>query len=517
MEKISSTKDTVKGLLGHPRTAFILTLFNLAIGILSFLSQITIAKTFGTGSEMDAYAAIVAFPSIINGLIPTLMTGVLVPSIIQHSSEERKFIVYKLFWILSGLAILIGSIGIMISSYWVDWLMYKRSNWIYIQTILLKTTWLLWISVSFNIMVSFFSAIRYLQKFFFLATILPSLNFIFIIFLVTIFGKYCGVLTLGLALLLGAFFQFIILLPIWWRKWKCLKFNLNSIETREIFSNFLPMLISQLPYTSAPLIGMFWSVYLSIDGQSYLSYSYSLTSFLSVIVGKGVSTVALPYMAEGLGNGAQSCIVLESMQKFKFIFLVSLWVAVVFYSLRIPLLKLIFERGSFDSQSVNGTANIIPFFLVGMISSSLMNLVRNIYYSMKTFWRTALIGVTVPMIYFCLSWLLGKLLGLTGIAFAFAISYTIFMLISLYYIPNTKTGFWSIELLYFIGHALIASFFAVWGMSCLNIALKACVWLPLRFLICAGIGSIIYWFLAICITPSKIKPYYNCLKNLRST
>jgi putative peptidoglycan lipid II flippase len=546
MAKVDHSTSQVSGLLGSSRMALVLSLINLVIGVVSFLNQIVIAKTFGTGSEMDAFASIVALPSLISGLIPPLMIGVLVPSLIHHAPEKRRRLGHTLFWILLGLAILIGSGGILISPYWVNWFIQGRPDLASLQTPILETAWLLWAAVSVNILVSFFLAIRYLQKRFVLATMLPALNFVLTIILVIVFADDWSIRTLGLASLVSVLIQFIILFPDWWRDWGFSKSDFranstliygfapaglpnptemqriwqsaasnetvnqpgnrsNQLETRTILARFLPMALSQLPYTTSPLIGMFWSASLGAGSQSYLSYSSSLAGFLSVMIGMGVATVALPYMAEGIRDGVQQDILRELETRLKFVFLVALWLAVIIFSLREPLLRLLLQRGAFNTQSVQGISHIIPFFLIGMIAVANMNLIRNIYYSMHSYWRTALIGIVIPVFYFCLAGLLSEWLGITGIGIAYACAYLAFLAFSLYWIPNTVTGLWSVELVFFILRATFAGFVTGCLTIQLNVLLMPYLWLPVALVTCAGIGSIAFWLIAFGSLPSNIR------------
>jgi putative peptidoglycan lipid II flippase len=499
----------VSGSLGSSRMALMLSMINLAIGVVSFLNQLIIAKTFGTGSEMDAFASVMALPALISGLIPTLMTGVLVPSLAHHAPEDRHRLGCALFWLLLGLALLVGVGGILISPYWAQWFIQRRPDLASLRVPILDTASLLWASVSVNILVSFLLAIRLLQKRFVLATILPALNLLLTITLVSIFATEWSIRTLGLAQFASALIQCAVLLPDWWRTHGSPRRDLAQPELRAILTRFPPMALSQLPYTAAPLVGMFWSVSLGAGAQSYLSYSYSLTGFCAVMIGMGVSTVALPHMAEGIRDGARHDILHETATRFHVVFLAAVWLSALVFGVREPMLRLLLQRGAFDAHSVQGTAELIPFFLVGMIAFASMNLIRNIYYAMQSYWRTAAIGIAIPLLYFGLAGILAGPLGMAGIGIAFALAYTAFLAISLYWIPGTITGLWSATLVRFVLRTVIAGLFAGWLTAQLSVLLRPLPWLPVALLGCAGAGSSAFWLIAFGGLPADIRARFR--------
>jgi putative peptidoglycan lipid II flippase len=215
-----------------------------------------------------------------------------------------------------------------------------------------------------------------------------------------------------------------------------------------------------LPFTTLAPIAYFWASKLEIGSISYLGYSQSFAGFLSVAVSMGISIVALPELADKFANNKGESSLYQFEQSLRYLLLIAIFAAGVLITLRIPILTLFYQRGSFDAESVINLSNVIPWYLLAAIFIGGLNLLRILFYSKGEFKYIAKLGLIIPIIFFVLAGILKEKFSFVGIGIAYAFTFAILFFITVNYAKNKDAMFLTNNFLLFIfknaGAAIIA-------------------------------------------------------------
>ena len=218
-----------------------------------------------------------------------------------------------------------------------------------------------------------------------------------------------------------------------------------------------------MPFTILVPIAYFWASKLEIGSVSYLGYSQSFAGFLSVAVSMGISIVSFPDLADKFANEKGA----DSLHKFektlRYLLLIAMFAAGAFIALRIPILTIFYERGSFNAESVNNLASVVPWYLLAAVFVGGLNLLRNLFYSKGEFKYIARLGLIIPIIFFILAAFLKEKFSFLGIGIAYALTFATLFFMTVYLAKNKEEKFLTNNFLIFIlrnaSAVIIASLF----------------------------------------------------------
>ena len=208
--------------------------------------------------------------------------------------------------------------------------------------------------------------------------------------------------------------------------------------------------MSLLPFTILVPIGFFLASQLETGSVSYLGYSQSFAGFLSVATSMGVSIVSFPDLADKFANKEGKSSLYKFEKKLRYVLLIAMFAAGAFIALRIPILTLFYQRGSFDSEPVNNLASVVPWYLLAAVFVAGLNLLRNLFYSKGEFKYIARLGLIIPIIFFVLAGFLKEIFSFVGIGVAYALTFAILFLMTVNYAKNKEVLFLTNNFLFFI-------------------------------------------------------------------
>lgn len=424
------------------KDTLLVTICLILSSVLGFIAQIVFASSFGASVEMDIYFKIVSVPAIVTGISAIIFSSVLIPTFAKFKSERaelRKFINSIWIWILVfGISFII--IGFVVSVLNIDFFIPENTD--YMRYLGIQVSLMVWIGSGFAIMSSYLSSILNYNKQFFkvsLTSILPALC---MIIFVLIFRNELGVRSISLGFCIAFILQFIIL-------YKASKISLISpilsikqIPYKKLLLNqsFL-VTLSLLPFTILAPIAYFWASELETGSISYLGYSQSFAGFLSVAVSMGISIVALPELADRFANDEGESSLHQFEQSLRYVLLLAIFAAGVMITLRLPILNLFYQRGSFDSESVINLSSVLPWYLLAAVFIGGLNLLRTLFYSRGEFNSIAKLGLVVPIIFFILAGILKEKLSFVGIGIAYSITFAFLFFMTVFLAKKEELNF----------------------------------------------------------------------------
>lgn len=260
----------------------------------------------------------------------------------------------------------------------------------------------------------------------------PCLLNIAIIVCAMLFGE--GITGLASGVLIGGTLQLAVQLPVLYKKGFRLKLfaKWKHPEAKVIGKLLLPRALSSCIYQLNNFVDSIFgslAMFVGEGGVAMLYFAYRLIQFPLGIFSNALSQAILPALSvQALEEGREK---LKHTLSFglRATMLVMLPASVGLIVLARPIVAALFGGGRFDAYSVQGTANVLLFYSIGLAAYASTKIVQSCFFALKdTVTPTKIAGVALVM-NIILNTLLMFPMKLSGIALATSISGSITFLI----------------------------------------------------------------------------------------
>lgn len=442
------------------KNTLLVTICLVLSSVLGFVAQMVFVSSFGASGEMDIYFTLLSIPAVITGISPMIFSSVLIPTFARFKSNQlelNRFIssVWKFILILS---ILFTTIGVLFSLFNIDFFLPEIQD--DLRNTAIQVSAMIWVGSGFIIMSSYLSAILQYNKIFITVAWTSVLPASFMIMFVLFFHEKLGVRSISLGFCFAFALQFIIFFRASKISLNFFSVSIKQIRYKKLIKQSCLVILSLLPFTVLVPIAFYWASKLEIGSVSYLGYSQSFAGFLSVATSMGVSIVSFPELADNFANQEGISSLYKFEQKLRYVLLIAMFATGAFIALRIPILTLFYQRGSFDAESVNNLASVVPWYLFAAVFVAGLNLLRNLFYSKGQFTYIARLGLIIPIIFFVLSGVLKEMYSFVGIGVAYALSFSFLFFMIVNYAKSKEEGFLTKDFLLFMLFSAISVTFA---------------------------------------------------------
>ncbi|MCJ7665732.1 MAG: murein biosynthesis integral membrane protein MurJ [Actinobacteria bacterium] len=295
---------------------------------------------------------------------------------------------------------------------------------------------------------------------------LPSLapfvmNVITIIFVVTFYSRL-GIYSMAIGVMAGSLMHLIVQTPqlrIAGRGYRTLNahgqkslkdtiffglkdmftLNLKHEGVREIFSLMFPILLSLGAVQLNNSVDSFFALNLGAGNTTALTLSWRVANLPLGVFSVAIITVLYPLISrQAAGDDIKG--IKESfslgVREIGYMMLPATMGLVV---LSYPIIKVLFERGSFTPDDTLRVSLILVFHSLGLVFFGLLMIVNRIFYAFKNV-RTPLKVASISiLINFLLDWVLIKFMGVSGLALSTALV-ALFNVVILLFILRKKVG-----------------------------------------------------------------------------
>jgi len=420
------------------KSASIVGLGTLLSRILGFVRDLLLARFFGTGAAISAFVVAFRIPNSLRDLIGEgASNAAFVPVFSEYISHGRKNELWRLiniFFLISSVVLsLITILGIVCSPFIVrliapgfskdpaNLLLTVKLTRIMFPYILLigLTAYTIGVLYSFKSFVTpaFGSCLLNIA-------LIGGIFVSFRLFKEPVFGLAISVLVGGLLQLL---FQVNALYKrgLSFTRYGPLEFSFNHPDIRRITRLLVPRTIASAVYQFNIFVDTIFASLFWLVGRGAISaifYANRLIQFPLAIFGFAISNVTLPTMSSLAAKNDLEGI--KDMLSFslRVIFFILTPIAVGFCILSVPIIRVLFQRGAFDSYSTSLTSSALLFYTFGLLAFAADKILINGFYSLKdtlTPLKTAVFALLVNVI---LNSILIKPLKIGGLALASSIS-----------------------------------------------------------------------------------------------
>lgn len=406
------------------KSATLLTILNLLSKVLGFIRDILIASNYGTTYKTDAYNMAITIPNIVFGIIGIGITTTFIPifsDILKKQSKEKMFeFANNIMTIVSIISMFLGIIAFIFSEQLVKIIAPNFTGEIYSLTVTL--TQISVVNIVFMSLVAGFNAIlQTLDDFRATAYMSILINIPIIIYI--LFVNNLSIIGLTIITVLGNSLQLLIQIPYLYKYGYKYKININLKEKKlyDIVKLLIPVIIGTGVAQINDIVDKMLGSYLPIGSISSLNLAQRINSIIHSVFIATIITIVYPRMSKYIN---------ENINEFKkiisktiiYILIIIVPTVLIMIILSKEIISIVFERGQFDSRSVNMTSTALIFYSVGTIFYGIRDVLNRAFYSLqdtKSPMKNSIIGV------FCNSIsniLLVKILGIGGLALGTSIS-----------------------------------------------------------------------------------------------
>ncbi|EMT39373.1 integral membrane protein MviN [Thermoanaerobacter thermohydrosulfuricus WC1] len=424
---MSTAKKTVKA-------ASVIMIITLLSKIFGFLRDMALASQFGTSVSMDAYNMATVIPMILFAAVTASIATTVVPIFTEYLQKEGKQKAFDFINNLLGVVLIatvvLTFLGFIFAPYLVKFVApaftgEKFELTVKLTTILLPTMVLIAASNIFT------GALQAMEHFTVPAMIGIPYNII-VITVAILYGSKFGITIVAYSIIIATFIQALMQLPVLYKlgyKFK-LRVNFKDEGVKRVILLAMPVLMGTGIQTINVYVDRVIASFLPDGSIAALNYANRLNMFALGIFSTAIATVIYPVLSKHSVADDKEGFLKSLNFAVSGILYVLIPVSVGAMVLRVPIIKVLFERGAFDERSTYLTSIALFYFAIGMTAYGLRDVLSRSFYSMKDTKTPMINGAMAVLLNIALNLILVRYLKLGGLALSTSIAaiFTTFLL-----------------------------------------------------------------------------------------
>ncbi|MBD3245388.1 MAG: murein biosynthesis integral membrane protein MurJ [Candidatus Omnitrophica bacterium] len=361
--------------------------------VLGFVRDVLIARFFGTSALLESFLVAFRLPNIFRSILGEgFSDSVAVPVLAELRSDRKRFFATSahLFMVFSLLLLAVTIAGIFASKYLVmviapGFVPQPEKFWYAVAFTRITFLYLFLIGTA-----TLSGAMLYALKKFFVPAVSPALLNLVFIGGIVLFSRSLETSVLVLCVTVGGVLQSVFPYYILRREGLVPVFDLraawNDRVVRRMLRLFPPRVWSSIVYHLSVFIDTVFASLTPIVGAGALAavyYANRLVQFPLALIVLSLSRVAIvdlsAYHAEGNMEEFKKVCVFSAQS----IVLLIVPAAVYFCLLPGSIIKVVFQRGAFGSDSAAVTSSVLFFYSFGLVFFSFIKLLVNAFYALK--------------------------------------------------------------------------------------------------------------------------------------
>lgn len=425
------------------KSTLALIIFSLIGKVFGFVRESLTANVFGATVEMSAYSLAQAATAMISAFVTSAIATTFIPALQRAENdlgEERKnYFTNNLLSISSVVSIILILLGWFFPRQ-IAYLTASRANPETFK-IVVRLIQLGMPVVIFSCWVGVFTGyLQYGGKFAATGAISIPLNIVYIVYL-AMFSHHVGIVGLTVAAVVGAFAQFLFLLPDSFKLGYRPKliFDLKDKYVKEALELSLPVLVSVSVNDINTAVNRSLASGMGTKAPSILYFSNKMNTLIIGIFIAAVTAIVYPILTRsfGRGNMLQGKKVMNASIKSVLFLTVPATIGMII--LARPLIEIAFVHGKFTVEDGISATSTLRFYSLSLISISLTNVLNRIYYSLNDTKTPFVIGALNVIINVGLNLLVAHHYGTDGLAASVSIATTAAVFIG-FYLLRKKIG-----------------------------------------------------------------------------
>lgn len=353
---------------------------NIVARLFGFLREVAIGNEYGTTNAADAITTAYTIPNFIYLVVGGALTTAFI-SVYHSTKSDKEEFVRKSFAMVLLTAVSITVILMLLTDPLLGLFFEKLDPDEYV----LVRKLFLWMMPSAILLVlsTWMSGLLNVNGKFNLSSIAVLIYNVAFVAIGVLFTQRFGIESYGMGALFGALFMGgFLYLGLRKSKLYTLKPSFGmSDDVKRLWVIALPILFGGASLQFYFVIHRIVAAMLEEGVIASVNYASKLTGFPQAIMMTAVTTVIYPLLSKKEGEGDTGAI--RALYKKGLLYLVALLVpaTIIAYFFAEPIIRIVFERGNFDAQSVAMTLPIFRAFTLSMFFLAANTYMTRFYYA----------------------------------------------------------------------------------------------------------------------------------------
>lgn len=500
-----------------------LMIATLIAKVLGFARELTLASVYGASGTSDAFLVAMNIPAVIFLAIGTSLDTAFIPlyhDIRQNEGKEasNKFtnnVLNAVILICLGFSV----IGLIFTPQVVKLFAVGFKGDVFNQAVYF--TRVMMIGLAFLGMSYIMTAYLQVKENFIIPGLMSVPNNIIVIISI-ILSATINIHLLPWGALLGLLLQFLFQYPF--AKKKGFRYKLfvdfNDKYLRRLLWLVIPVLIGVAVNQISTIVDRTIASTLAEGSISALNYANKLNQFVMGMFIVSISSVIYPMLSKLTTQNNKEEFYKSIKTSVNTVILLVIPISSGAMILANPIVKMLFERGEFDTRATQMTAIALVFYSIGMIGFGLRDILGKVFYSLqdtRTPMKNAIIAIVLNIV-LNLLFVNFTNMGIAGLAFATSIS-AIVTIILLFISLRKKIGQFGgksilVVLIKSIISAAVMSIVTLFAYNLLGGVLPAGkLYETISLVVSVGCGALTYGICIILLKVDEINLILETIKN----
>jgi putative peptidoglycan lipid II flippase len=218
-----------------------------------------------------------------------------------------------------------------------------------------------------------------------------------------------------------------------WGAWRCgLRPPTGSIRrhpaVRRYFALAIPLMLGQSLVVLDEQLGRTFGSLTSDGGVSWLTFGRQTMLVPVGVIAQAAGVATYPFLARLVAEGKHREMARAVGRALRYIIVLSLVAAAGLMALAIPIVGVLYERGSFEPADTLATAGTLVFFALGIPLWGVQQILARGFYAREQMWAPVVVGTLATVAAVPIYWGLERTMGVDGLALASSLSILLYTL-----------------------------------------------------------------------------------------
>jgi putative peptidoglycan lipid II flippase len=514
------------------RAAGVVGIYTFLSRVLGLLRDMLIANFFGSGMFADAFFVAFRIPNLLRrlfaeGSFSVAFIPVFTEYLRKRTREDVVLLVRAVFTLLILILTVASILGMAFSPLIVRIIApgFGAGGEKYALTVLL--TRIMFPYIFLVSMLALFSGILNAMKHFTAPAMAPIFLNLSMIAALILLAPYMRNPTIGLAIgvIVGGIAQMLLQVPFVLKKGLSLapRWLPSHPALRRIGILMLPTIFGSAIYQINQLVGTLLASLLREGSVSYLYYADRLVQFPLGVFAIAISTAVLPSLSREAADSNFEGLRGTISHAIRLTMFITIPAMVGLIVLREPIVRLLFQRGAFDSPATDMTARALLYYSVGLWAFAGLRVFVSAFYSLQDTTTPVKVAVIAMVLNLILSLILMRTpLEHGGLALALSLASTMQLIILILLLRRRIGGIEGKAVLGSMAKSVLSSMIMAIGIYWFSGKLLAAtatgstVNLACGVLLVMGAGILIYLVSARLLGCRELASVRNAVRRTRS-
>ena len=403
--------------------------------MLGLVRQIVFAWLLGAGATGDEYFVAFLIPDLLNYLLAgAYMAITLIPILTRRFAKGNDEDAWRAFWAITRpLAIGITVLVVVAMPFVEPILRAIEPGFTDAQVAnATRLTRIVLPAQIFFILGQLFTAVQFARERFVIPTLGPLIYNIAIIVggLIGGFGRdNPSADGFAWGALVGAILGIFVLQV--WGAWRAgLRFPTGSIRrhpsVKRYFALAIPLMLGQSLVVLDEQLGRSFGSLIENGGVSWLTFGRQTMLVPVGVIAQAAGVATYPFLARLWAEGKHHEMAATVTRALKYVVSFSLAAVAGLMALSIPIVAMLYQRGSFDATDTIATAGTVVFFALGIPLWGIQQILSRGFYAREQMWAPVVIGTLSTAVAIPIYWGLYEAMGIDGLALASTLSILVY-------------------------------------------------------------------------------------------